>query len=723
MFLFICFQLNKNKLNTIIEDLEDIEIDDEVTERKVKFCADQLRLALKDPNGRRYSPALLATAMMWERTSPALYKQFIKEKLFTLPSIAHLRRLSSSLDCSDGLSESMVEYLKLRIKNLSDLDKTIIVLVDEVYNSQRVEFVSGKLFGVKDGEVTKTMLGVMIKSAATGYSDMVSITPQVKLNAKILKAEFDRVLEAVTDVGFDVVGVSADNHAINRRFFSHELGGGSFGTSVQHPLAPGKKIHLTFDSVHVFKNLYNNFVNKRIFQCPPFLGEVIGDPRFSHVEDLYVSERGQSIRMAYKLKDKVMNPKHIEKTCVNLADSFFHESTIAGLEYRANRDKPEWWPTVKFMKLVKKWWKTVNVKGQFKGLHKRDQDLRPITKDNSEPTQFLKQFADWLQVWDQYSGNSLTRETCNAARQTCLALSDLSEYLLHEKGFLYVLLGKIQSDVIESHFGRLRGGCGGIYYISVRQILECEKTIRVQSLVKFSGVTMKEIKGILAVGKQSKEEIWVLFELELERLDLQLNFQLTDEFKALFYVAGFIVFSLCKSLKQLKDCKDCVSLLVFSDVPPSLLLEEALPENWEQDKGQFVEQVDRGGLVSPSDLIYVSCMIIHLIYEQMFLVKEEKEAKIKLLECKCPRDAFAVVCVEVLKCTESTEPLSSVRCEQGHDYLPVFEEVAKKMFNCFAKNYVTYQNDIVRTSKKRPSSEGASGVSGRQIMKLQSGQK
>ena len=47
----------------------------------------------------------------------------------------------------------------------------------------------------------------------------------------------------------------------------------------------------------------------------------------------------------------------------------------------------------------------------------------------------------------------LSKETCLAVKHTSLALCDIAKYLLSDLGFSYVLLGKFQSDILESRFG------------------------------------------------------------------------------------------------------------------------------------------------------------------------------------------------------------------------------------------------------------------------------
>ena len=77
--------------------------------------------------------------------------------------------------------------------------------------------------------------------------------------------------------------------------------------------------------------------------------------------------------------------------------------------------------------------------------------------------------------------------------QTTSAMPELAEYLLEKKSLDFVLLGQISSDPIEKRFGQYRQLAGANYFLSVRQFLETEKKIRLNSLVKFSNLSMTEI--------------------------------------------------------------------------------------------------------------------------------------------------------------------------------------------------------------------------------------
>ena len=95
--------------------------------------------------------------------------------------------------------------------------------------------------------------------------------------------------------------------------------------------------------------------------------------------------------------------------------------------------------------------------------------MDPVTVRSSADwkLQFLREFAEFLERWQQSGQPGLTRETFLAICQTCLSVADCASYLLDMLGFSYVLLGHLQSDPIEARFGWLRQLSGANYWEAV----------------------------------------------------------------------------------------------------------------------------------------------------------------------------------------------------------------------------------------------------------------
>ena len=111
---------------------------------------------------------------------------------------------------------------------------------------------------------------------------------------------WENVLYQLTLIGFDVVVNDVDGHSANRKFYKEKLCEGVLKISIPHPFLEGARYFLLFDKTHVFKCIYNNFVNKKEFKCPDFNGEIV-TAHMKHIEELYKLEMGQPVKIAYKL--------------------------------------------------------------------------------------------------------------------------------------------------------------------------------------------------------------------------------------------------------------------------------------------------------------------------------------------------------------------------------------------------------------------------------------
>ncbi len=687
-------------------------------QKKLLFLSEQLSLALVPKMARKYSSDLLAASLMWKTTSSSLYRQLQNEDCLTLPNFKHLTSLSRALTTETGLSESTVSYLNARIAKLSERERLVVLMLDEIYCSERAEYARGTFYGASSG-VCKTMLSFMIKSVAGNYSDIVALFPVKNLDSTRILKDFHTVITTLTDIGYHVFDLSVDNASPNRKFYIDELCAGSLSTKIPHPSIENEYLFLLFDSVHNFKNVYNNFVNRKEFVFPTIKGnEPEQRAKYAHLEQMYNLELGKPLKLAYKLNDKVLHPSNIEKTNVQLADNLFHESTINGLRYYAGKGNSEWNATADFLEVIRNWWNILNVKHPMLGIKKRNKYMKPVTINDKTNLDFLKTFSRWLERWrcmskERGAKSCLTDETFLATIQTTKTSVEVAEELLQRDDMNFVLLGFLQSDPIERRFGWYRQLAGGNYFISIRQILEAEKSIRLKSLLKFSGLSMTEVKEAFKDGSNRQTEATntqtneLLQLLDHDCLDFS-NIQVEDA-NIIFYISGCFARSLCKE----QTCDMCVKLLKKSDDVPNIIFMQEHEVQYQAERQQFIDQVNRGGLCFPTDLTYVACLHAWNFFHD---IQSQKDAYNFLLSSTEPRKVFTQAFLTICSNTTETQSIICQHCENGHDFSELFERLAIKMFNTFAKNICAERNSEIHKGKKR----GIKSGDGRKVKKLQS---
>ena len=667
LFLDLATQCLQNYLSCANEELNI---------RLIKFICEQLRLCVTSKNNFRYSTDLLVFAYSIYAHGAAAYSTLVNQKLLFMPSIKRLKQLSNPIELSPGNCSSV--YLSMRISRLNELQRFVVMIIDEIYIAKRVEYSGGKFFG--DASCPSTILAFMIKSCCSNFRDVVTLIPISKLTSSILYDYFLKALSFVTSVGFKVIAISLDNLSTNRKFFIENLCNGNLKTHVPNPADEGKPIFLIFDPTHGIKNIFNNFQTRKTFHLPSFPytpeSSEMHCADFNHIVTLFEQEIHKPVKMAHKLTRATIQPRSIEKVSVRLAASVFHESTLAALEvHSALKDIAS--GTAFFIRLIMKLWNILNVRTSTAGRRKRNIEKDPVLSANDWKLEFLNEFAQYIDEWQKCAPFCLTKETSLAIRQTCLAMIELSQFLFQE-GFNYVLLGSISSDALEERFGWYRGMSGGNYFISLRQVLESERRIKTISLLKFDTFSADDLKHMKSVSTSDINIVDMQFIIDNIGEYTEANI---DDCKVIYNVSGYISHSLCKKY----NCSECKSLLVSDDDSTQLHFEN-MPESF------LVNHINRGGLSHPTEYVYDTSVRCWSLFQQ---IKSSQFAFQRFMKSQAHRKLFMEIFNIVY---EHDEIFCITHCSHGHSLL---QFIIHKFFNCMAKNFAVDNSNVGNNPRKR----------------------
>ena len=318
---------------------------------------------------------------------------------------------------------------------------------------------------------------------------MVKIIPVESLNEKLLEKHFFSVIKAISELFF-VISVTCNNHVVNRNLFKHLCGGGELKPFIDHPIVEGRRLYMISDPSHNIKNAFNNWTHKKIFRYPAGFEDLFdenGAADFRHVKALFSKEEEKPLRVAHLLNSASLNPSSISRTSPRHALAVFSESTLRGLQFY---DNCKWSITGQFVSFILNLWKVLNIQTPVKGKHKNDPLQDPLTHHDRR-FQMLHRAAELLSSWEKSGRAGMTKETTLAWTQTLRAISYLSEDLIENFNFDFVLTGKLTSDVIEARFGCYRQMSGANFLISVRQLVDSERKLRVLN-------RLSDVKAIFA---------------------------------------------------------------------------------------------------------------------------------------------------------------------------------------------------------------------------------
>ena len=163
---------------------------------------------------------------------------------------------------------------------------------------------------------------------------------------------------------------SNDNHTDNFSAFTKlilQFGENNESLFINFQL---QKIYLFYDTVHLIKNVRNNFISKKRLVFPQFSffefdDDVIVNPgeiSWKLLHDVHEKDRklDANLRKAPKLTNKVLYPGKYKQN-VQLALDNFHETNVAAISsYFPNCNS-----AVGSLKLVNTWWTISNSKYQY----------------------------------------------------------------------------------------------------------------------------------------------------------------------------------------------------------------------------------------------------------------------------------------------------------------------------------------------------------------------
>ena len=190
------------------------------------------------------------------------------------------------------------------------------------------------------------------------------------------------------------------------------------------------------------------------------------------------------------------------------------------------------------------------------------------------------------------------------------------------------------------------------------------------------------------------------------------------ESSAVFYVAGFIGFSLKKS--KAVDCRACQVEMVYKDEQPEPMTEGEVEEGSEEEthRKRFLDIINRGGLSTPTDQLYITCL-----YAQSCLdhIKKDPEEWASLMATPNPGASFVATFYDKMEESEEVSHMVNNECVFEHKWSDHLPRIATKMFNIMGKNVVAAKAGEIRESSRKRSSGKHTDVE-RKITKLRSNQ-
>jgi hypothetical protein len=607
-----------------------IYLDDTDTEShdKLSFLFEQISLCVTPPHGRRYSVNLWYAAVRLFLMGQSNYNSL--RDVLTLPHPSQIKDRLSTLSTIG--SESHAEDLIANyFKTLTEEQRiSCIAMFDEIHIKPSERLRGGHSIGKAADDQTKlarTILAVMVKPLRGGCPFVARLVPLYKLQAPFLLGILDSVNVTIEKNGGKVLALVCDNHFINQQCYrtmvisKEEPFLGRFPTTQS-------SVTLLYDTVHLLKSFRNNWITEgrqELHYTSVVNGETATrKARWSDITSIWKQEHDNVIRET-TLTYHACFPTPIERQKVSLVTPIFHDKTIAALQMTDKED------TLELLKKMTHLWKILNVKHPLAHVRLNDPDRRPLALDNADSSSHLEEMLSMFKAMPSGRGPTrvatLTSDTRRAFIQTLSGLIHLSNYLLIEREWLYVLLGQLQSDNLEGEFGVYRQLNGCCYYISVEQVL-CAARYREVKLF-FNADALDDLPHTTAPCCMSP-----LSEAELVAADeclVNISSLSSHEISSLYFVAGYIAM------------KEGVAIVNGGEI-------------YDEVSSEFTRLVSRGKLHHPPEWLFNFSQAAYTTFlniEERCCINHLSNLFLHILDCFFPdnvSDQSRSVCRRIANC-------------------------------------------------------------------------
>lgn len=655
------------------------------------FLSEQLTLHITPKERYRYSTSTLTFSSILHTISSHAYKYLRHYSSLILPHPSTIKSICNKFltDPTDEDRKLFLVYARNIFKQLEEHERNVILLMDEIHIQPYLDFKGGNIVGhaFNDSTLATSAYTFMISSVTSKLKEVVHIFPTSTMKSDTLFECIRTVVTKLEEIGYRVFCILSDNNALNGKAMNNFSPTKKLSIVYPHPCDNNRPLFYLYDSVHLLKCIKNNWMNPKndkILSFPDFETGEKKTANFNSLISLHQLEHDKLLKFGYSLSLKALFPSSFERQNVSLAlkifNSFVKEALLKFGTNIANSVE-----TADFINIVSTWWKIVNVKTPLKGQRLKDHLQTPITSKNPDDPKliFLSKMIRWLDTWKSGDfAQKLTSQTHTALCHTIHGMLEIVQYCIEELKMNYVLLGKFQTDPLEHRFGKYRQLSGGQYHISIRQLYESEKRLRIQSLLTLSSRTFGNIP--ITNFSENVDD----YEEDSSQLDNSLNPEIhleegdfakvQHEMPVITYLAGYCCYNIVKKFK----CDFCKSSLVYNE-------EMVVDENYD-----LIKNLNRGGLSFPKDIAVRVVLVSYTLFNK--LLENYEDA---FLSIHNKRD-FVINFVFNYWQLHESEIYNFNICENHKN-----ETILKLIINCttntLLKNYCGKCNDRLGKTKKR----------------------
>ncbi|KAF4529427.1 hypothetical protein B566_EDAN003523 [Ephemera danica] len=577
----------------------------------------------------KWSESTIRHCIIWRGSGPAGYETARTCGLLRSPARTTLDKYLCDLKNTSGVSPLARARLEAECEELEPISRIVSLVIDETFLQPRLYFnkQTGQVEGFAEKPDDSGAIGAnpkvankLLCFALHGLNVKFTIPAAYYLVANLTGDEQTKfaltVLKEVTHIGFIVVRVVVDNAKINVAMFKQLCGGETINFKIEHPFLLGTELFLSFDYVHVEKNICHQMNQDNLHDME---GPISG----VYSREIYKLQRNMTFKPVRHLAKKHVDPQPMQKMSVKRAVQMFASDLIATIESMmlnkvvtaSGVNFARAGPTIRFMKHINKFFTVHDVSSRSQQYRFQDPDRAEYTEVTDPRLAWLtNDFLGYIKEVQQCSKEAglkgLTAETYEALMLTCKSTAACIAYLL-ELGFFYVLPRKMSSDCVEALFSATKRSLGwntnpdgrnaicGIRNILKTGLMYCKSNANIVDRVdSTSNVTLRSASQLDLVETEFPPHLLSSL-ANLEDL-ASTPFTFSIGLASIVFVGGYIVRTIDEKLR----CGDCIG--------------EIMRPKTNNPIYDLISLQDKGYHYYPSNKMIQLCLIVQEFVERGF---------------------------------------------------------------------------------------------------------
>ncbi|XP_073946463.1 protein interacting with Ttk69 and Sin3A isoform X4 [Choristoneura fumiferana] len=415
----------------------------------------QMRLK-SSRKGNRYTLAYKMFCLNLYYASPQAYHLLAKS--ICLPSRPTLNRMY--IPISTEVNDDLMAALKLRVNNMSEKEKQCTLVADAMslktnlfYDIKHDKIIGfDEVDGVQSPSPAKHALVILVQGIYEKWSQPIgfALLSECKSDNNISKW-VDKIIDKLFEIGLKIRAFVSDlgSDLLNA---AHKRG---ISIDKTHFTVNDHKIYYIFDAPHLIKLIRNNLMS---YDFHFHNGAVA---KFEHIAKFYEFDQKKTFKQAYKLTNSHINPNGCEKMKVRYATQLLSRSVASGLstciDFEVIDESAR--HTVEFVIMMNDLFDALNSstmshcyshKNAFCGY---DQQIDFFNK--------MLTFFQELKIMNSKKASDVTKTAkfIQGFQITIKSILHLYEDL-NQEGYRYLMTRRLNKDVIDFFFGKIRSRSG-----------------------------------------------------------------------------------------------------------------------------------------------------------------------------------------------------------------------------------------------------------------------